>query len=218
MLTSLQQRVCGIVADLPEAETFALAGGAALNVHGIVDRATDDLDFFTPDVVDVRVLADAARSALGREGLNVVTERSSTDFVRLRAHDGENGLAIDFGISGRAFQPATTPSGRVLAGDKLLALFGRAEPRDFVDVHALAARFGLENLYPYAEDKDPGFSLGYLRDAVAVFDHRPRQAFPLTDPDDARLGPPLARRAARYGRNPKDLIPLRNRRPSRTVS
>ena len=46
MLTSLQQRVRSIVAELPEAETVALAGGGALIVHDIVDRATTDLDFF----------------------------------------------------------------------------------------------------------------------------------------------------------------------------
>ena len=41
MLTSLQERVARIVAALPEADGFALAGGAAVIIHGIVDRGTD---------------------------------------------------------------------------------------------------------------------------------------------------------------------------------
>ena len=192
MLTSLQQRVRSIVAELPEADTVALAGGGALIVHGIVDRATTDLDFFSSDAVDVRRFAEATCSALQRDGLNVVTERSSSDFVRLHVHDGNDEMSIDIGISGRAFPPVPTAQGRVLAvedlaGDKLLALFGRAEPRDFVDIHALAARFDIADLCRFAADKDPGFSLEHLRDALGVFEHHPRQAFPITDPAYERL-------------------------------
>jgi len=186
VLTALQQRVRGIVADLPEAGTVALAGGGALIVHGIVDRATTDLDFFSPDAVDVRVFAEATRNALQRDGLSVVTERSNSDFVRLHVDDGNDEMSIDIGISGRAFPPVPTAQGRLLAvedlaGDKLLALFGRAEPRDFVDIHALAAHFELADLYRFAAEKDPGFGLEHLRDALGVFDHHPRQAFPVTD-------------------------------------
>ena len=164
MLTPLQLRVCRIVADLPEAGMVALAGGGALIVHGIIDRATTDLDFFSPDVVDVRVFAEAARSAIMSEGLHVDTARSSPDFVRLEVNDGTDEMSIDVGISTRAFTPVPTSQGRVLAaedlaGDKMLALFGRAEPRDFLDVHALTARFDLSEFYELAADKDPGFSL-----------------------------------------------------------
>ena len=37
-----------VVARLPESGVFALAGGAALIVTGIVARPTNDLDFFAP--------------------------------------------------------------------------------------------------------------------------------------------------------------------------
>ena len=186
MLTPLQLRVCRIVADLPEADMVALAGGGALILHGIVDRATTDLDYFSPDVVDVRTFAEATQRALLGEGLRVDTARSSADFVRLEVTDGDDEMSIDVGISSRAFTPVTTPHGRVLAaedlaGDKLLALFGRAEPRDFLDVRALTARFDLNELYELAADKDPGFSLEHLRDAVGVFDRHPRQTFPIPD-------------------------------------
>ena len=186
MLTSLQQRVRSIIAGLPEADTVALAGGGALIVHGIVDRATTDLDFFSPTEVDVRVFAEATCSALEQEGLGVGMERSSPEFVRLLVKEGNDELTIDIGISGRAFAPVHTARGRVLApedlaGDKLLALFGRAEPRDFIDVYALTARFDVTDLYGFAADKDQGFSLEHLRDALSVFDHHPRQAFPITE-------------------------------------
>ena len=75
MLTDLQRRVRGIVARLPESGVFALAGGAALIVSGIVARPTNDLDFFAPHPQSVEPLLQAARAALGAEGLEVVTSQ-----------------------------------------------------------------------------------------------------------------------------------------------
>jgi hypothetical protein len=46
VLTPLQQRLLDIVSRLPEADGFALAGGAALILRGTVDRSTNDPDFF----------------------------------------------------------------------------------------------------------------------------------------------------------------------------
>jgi hypothetical protein len=53
-LSRLQARIARTVAELPEAEGFALAGGGALVVLGIVDRPTEDLDYFAtaPEAVD----------------------------------------------------------------------------------------------------------------------------------------------------------------------
>lgn len=48
VLTPLQQHIARIIGGLPEADGFALAGGAALIARGDVDRGTRDLDFFGP--------------------------------------------------------------------------------------------------------------------------------------------------------------------------
>ena len=53
MLSPLQDRVAHIVAELAEAEDFALAGGAALIIRGDVDRRTRDLDFFDTSALAV---------------------------------------------------------------------------------------------------------------------------------------------------------------------
>jgi hypothetical protein len=46
VLNQLQVRVAAVVRNLPEAQNFVLAGGAALIVRGDVNRLTRDLDFF----------------------------------------------------------------------------------------------------------------------------------------------------------------------------
>jgi hypothetical protein len=53
-----------------------------------------------------------------------------------------------------------------LAGRKLLALFGRAEARDFADVHDLADRFGTQALIEEAQVLDGGFDLGVLAQMI----------------------------------------------------
>lgn len=58
-----------------------------------------------------------------------------------------------------------------LAADKLLALFDRAQARDFVDVAALVERFGLGRLCELASEKDSGFSTSVLVDMLGSF-HR----------------------------------------------
>ena len=63
MLTELQHQVRRVVARLPESGVFALAGGAALIVSGIVARPTNDLDFFAPHPQSVTALLEAAQAA-----------------------------------------------------------------------------------------------------------------------------------------------------------
>ena len=192
MLTALQERICRLVGSLPGAESAALAGGGALIVLGIVDRGTTDLDFFSPAVADVRPTAHAVQSALEHEGLHVEVRRGGATFVRLEVTDGDDRTAIDFGPSRRAFPPVVSETGPVLtpadlAGDKMTALFSRAAARDFVDVYALSKRFSRAELYELARDKDSGFVLERLHDALGTFEHRYRQDFPVSDENYERL-------------------------------
>ena len=48
----------------PRHHGFALAGGAAVIIHGIVDRGADDLDLFGADVGGVARLAHSLTDAL----------------------------------------------------------------------------------------------------------------------------------------------------------
>ncbi len=53
-----------------------------------------------------------------------------------------------------------------LAADKTLALWGRAEPRDFVDVLALRDLYGGPRLLELAAEKDRGFTIPTFVDAL----------------------------------------------------
>ena len=163
MLSPLQEQVAAIIAGLAEAEGFALAGGAALIARGDVERQTRDLDFFglIPDAVDR--LLPALDRALHDAGLVVRHVQENHGFARLIVESGDDRTELDLGADARLFPaepgwPAPTLSGEELAVDKVLAVFGRAEARDFVDLAAIEERYGLDRLFELAAEKDRGFT------------------------------------------------------------
>lgn len=192
MLSALQQRVAGIIATLPEAEDFALAGGAALIVHGAIDRSTRDLDFFglVPDTVDL--LAPAAERALQEDGLLVERVLDSPGFVRFLVVGRDGRTEVDLGSDARLFPVEQGPGFQLLAPeelavDKVLAVFGRAEARDFMDLMAIEGQFGLDRLFRAAADKDRGFDLKVFAEMTDRFDRLRRDEFPLDDEEYGRL-------------------------------
>lgn len=70
-----------------------------------------------------------------------------------------------------------------LAGRKLLALFGRAEARDFADVYVLTQRFGKAALIEQAQASDAGFDLGVLAQMVRTIERFDDQEIPLAADD-----------------------------------
>jgi hypothetical protein len=64
-----------------------------------------------------------------------------------------------------------------LAVDKILAIFGRAEARDFVDLAAVIDRHGLETLFRLAAEKDLGFSIDVFSEMLQRFDRLRQDEF-----------------------------------------
>lgn len=174
MLSPLQEQVAAIIAGLEEAEGFALAGGGALIVRGDVRRQTRDLDFFglTADAVDR--LVPAVDRALRDAGFAVHRVQESPGFARLIVESGDDRTELDLGADARLFpvEPgrlAPTLTGEELAVDKVLAVFGRAEARDFVDLMALEPRYGLDRLCALAAEKDRGFTPALFAEMLGRF-------------------------------------------------
>jgi hypothetical protein len=198
VLTPLQQQVATIVSSLPEAADFALAGGAALIARGDVIRGTRDLDFFAPEPREVRELVPAVERALAEAGLDVRRVREGDAFFRLEVRSGSEMTEVDFGVDARLMPVERSPFGPTLAGeelaiDKVLAVFGRAEARDFIDLAAIADQYGLEELCRKAMVKDRGFDPQVLYDMIGRFDRLDRDEFELPDPAYARLERTVAR-------------------------
>lgn len=193
MLSDFQQRVARLFLGLPEAEHYALAGGAALVLRGIVDRDTKDLDFFAPVLGAVLPALHAFVRALEAEGLHPEVLRSGQTFARVRVDGPEGDRAlVEIGYDYRLEPTEDTVVGptltsRELAADKLLALFGRSAARDFVDVYHLAAEHGIDAMLDWAKQKDTGLDLYYLAIAMDAIERHPRDEFAVDDDTMDRL-------------------------------
>lgn len=192
-LSELQLRVARLVLALPQAESFALAGGAALIVHNVIDRVTNDLDCFGPSVVAVDELAPLAANALRHAGYHVDLVQHGPGFVRLRVTETDgHATQLDIGFDPAEHPAVASEIGAVralhdLAGDKLLALFARAFARDFVDVAGLLKHFTSAELIALAASKDRGFSTQVLANAFGVLPSLRRERFDLSDDDYQEL-------------------------------
>src|SRR5262249_52414914 len=153
-LTSLQVAAARLFFSLPESAGFAVAGAAALIARGLVQRPTRDIDLFLLDPGSSSVAAASAsfETAMTGRGWSHHRVIDQSEFVRFVISDGTDSLVVDVGRDSPADEARSdtglgpTLGPRDLAARKTLALFGRAEPRDFADVYALADRYGRDAL------------------------------------------------------------------------
>jgi hypothetical protein len=147
---------------------------ALLAAHGLLERPTRDLDFFgrPEQQAQVRQLAAGFERACRDHGLDVRTERDAEGFIRLTVEDGTESCEVDTRL-GPAFDL------RELGSNKVLAIFDRAAPRDFVDLAELTKHFALDELIELAAAKDPGLDLDVLDLAMGQIERIPRERLAL---------------------------------------
>lgn len=192
MLTPFQIEVQKVISLAIAGSDFALAGGGALISQGVIDRYTNDLDYFSTRSADVYEIAPKVISFLENHGCEIVIRQNSPTFIRLQVRQGRNELEVDFGLDTRLFPTQTgefSPilSTRELAVDKVLAIFGRAAARDFLDFEALIQFFDIESIFSLAKLKDQGFSLDLFIEATKQFDRLPRVEFHISPSEYERL-------------------------------
>lgn len=174
LLTPIQRSFITKFATLPDQAQFYLAGGTALAEYYLGHRLSFDLDFFTAE--SPLILPQSYQiEALGQQGdLEVSVVRRFTTYVEfLVIHDSES-LKVDLAQDSpfRLEPPERARTGIWVSSlpdlrvDKLLAYFGRAEPRDAVDLYFILQQAPLDLLLAQAAQKDPGFDLYWF--AVAL--------------------------------------------------
>jgi hypothetical protein len=175
-LTAFQITVAKLFFSLPQSDGFLLAGGAALAAQDLTSRPTRDLDLFTraggPSVPHAR---DAFEEAVLGKGWTVRRIRDSETFCRLLV-TGDEELLVDLAVDSPPNSPPSASAvgptfGREeLAGRKVIALFDRAEARDFADVYVLAQRYDTELLLRRAAEIDGGFDRGVFASMLGSLD------------------------------------------------
>ena len=174
LLSEIQRDFLAQFARLPDQEQFYLAGGTALAEYYLGHRLSFDLDFFTGQAPLVLPQSYQIERVMPGAGLEVAVNRRFTTYVEFTIGRGADTLKVDLAQdSPFRFAPAVETETGVrisaladLQVDKLLAYYGRAEPRDAVDLYFILQQTALDALLRQAADKDPGFDLYWF--AVAL--------------------------------------------------
>lgn len=165
-LTPFQGDVARLVSRNRSLDSY-LAGGAALHFEANSQRFSNDLDYFQDSVERVAAAFAADQELLLAQGYDVRVDLRQPGYIRavvsLDPHSTKVEWAHD---SAWRFLPAAPHAelGFVLqpidlAINKLLALVGRDEPRDFLDVmHVHDTVLPLGAMCWAAAGKDPGFT------------------------------------------------------------
>lgn len=174
LLTPIQTVCLDIFAALPDQAHFYLSGGTALAEFYLGHRLSFDLDLFTAEEPLILPVSYQVETGAARYGLQVSVIRRFVTFVELVISRGKEQVKIDLALDSpyRFEPPVPTEIGvmvnnyRDLSVDKLLTYYGRADPRDAVDLYFILQQESLDALLPLAARKDPGFDLYWF--AVAL--------------------------------------------------
>lgn len=171
ILTTLQEELLRAFAETEESDLFYLTGGTALAACYLRHRHSRDLDLFTKEEEIIGYMGDRLQNKLNTKAIETKTIRKFKSFYEILAVKGEQECPIHLALDSpfRFEEPKEKLAGvKVdtfidIATNKLLTLFGRVEPRDFVDVFFLVKeKFSLDELIAKSKQKDPGLDEYYL--------------------------------------------------------
>lgn len=174
-LTPFQQAVARLLSSQRTFDSY-LAGGAALHLEPNSIRYSNDLDYFNDSTERVASAYAADRSVLEAAGYEVAVSVERNGFVRALVQRDRESTKVEW-VHDTAWRFLPTVRSEIagfclhpidLSVNKLLALVGRDEPRDFLDtLHVHEHVLCLGALIWAGAGKDPGFTpsmlLGLLR-------------------------------------------------------
>lgn len=174
IISDIQQEVLAGFSGVLDHEHFYLTGGTALAYFYLRHRKSNDLGFFTADEEILLPFSYHLEEILKTKTTGVQRQRGFASFVELLVEKDKETTIIHLACDSayRLEQTKEFPefpglridSLKDIAANKLLALFGRATLRDFIDVYFLSkkAKFTQQGLMEKAKLKDPGFDLYWL--------------------------------------------------------
>lgn len=153
----------------PFANTFFLTGGTALSAFYLAHRDSKDLDLFSMDDFDPQQLLAVMNDLAKQTNSQVTTKVSATTYYEIYLENQSDKWIqrLDFvHEQPRHFGDiATIEKVRVdslenIGSNKITAIFGRLEPKDYIDLYCIIKFTDLkfDKLFDLAKQKDLGLS------------------------------------------------------------
>ncbi len=190
ILTPLQIALLNEFFSTSAGQSFFLTGGTALAAFYLHHRLSKDIDLFTTNDEAFALARDSMDEVAAALGCELVRRASSRWFQQFFFAQNDIRLQVDlvrdadiqFGER-RRFGQVIVDARENIGANKITAIFGRTESKDFVDLYFLLQEgLNFDELLKLAKEKDRGltefFLAGMMRQVVTVSD-LPRMLKPL---------------------------------------
>jgi len=165
LLTPFQKAFLQVFTHLPDQVQFYLTDGTALAEFYLGHRISFDLDLFTSEEALILPVSYQVEKLCPDYNMSVTVTRRFDSYVEFLFSNGDEQLKVDLALdSPFRFQPPQLADVGIMVNDfqdikvdKLLAYFGRAEPRDAIDLYFLMQQEPVQGLLELAAQKDTGF-------------------------------------------------------------
>lgn len=177
ILTSYQLYILKHFFDHPLASSFFLTGGTALSAFYFAHRESKDLDLFSLEPFHMQDISQIIESLGKSLECNVVVSKSTPSYREMYLIHKEGSWAQRIDIvheqPKRHGTVVTVDGIRVdalenIATNKILAIFGRLEGKDYIDLFTILRESSLSfrELFQLAKEKDSGLSEFYFANTV----------------------------------------------------
>ncbi|MDY6863780.1 MAG: nucleotidyl transferase AbiEii/AbiGii toxin family protein [Thermodesulfobacteriota bacterium] len=174
IITNLQRESLLSFSSIADSQYFYLTGGTALAEFYMGHRLSYDLDLFTTEKGLVVPFSRIMEQRYRDMGFSINVVRRFQTFVEFELNKETEKTVVQLAYDSpfRFEEPVDSDLGvkindyKDIIVDKTLTFFGRAEPRDAVDLFFILRHENFWQLTELASKKDPGFDLYWM--AVAL--------------------------------------------------
>lgn len=161
----------------PFSKPFFLTGGTALSAFYLAHRESEDLDFFSLQPFDTLALNTTIREIAGKTASSMTMHIRSQTYNEILLENKKDGWRQKIDI----VQEQPKHFGKItnidtirvdslinITTNKILAVFGRLEPKDYIDLFVIFTKTKLpfDKMFALAKQKDTGLSEFYFANTI----------------------------------------------------
>ncbi len=178
ILTSYQIQILEIFFRSGFGKDFFLTGGTALSAFYFAHRESKDLDFFTLKPYDYKSMQAVMQSIADKLEATIFAKVRTDNYNELYLQNQREGWEQRIDIV--ADQPihfgklvtiddVAVDAIENIASNKLLTIFGRLEPKDFIDFYIIMTKTNItfDKAFSLAKQKDAGLEEFFLANSIA---------------------------------------------------
>ena len=192
----------------PFGKSFFFTGGTALSAFYLAHRESQDLDFFSLKPFDTLALRTTMQEIADKTSSAMVMNIQSQTYNEIFLENKKEGWSQKIDIVqeqpkhfGEIKNIGNIPVDSLIdiTTNKILAVFGRLEPKDYIDLFVIFTRKDLKfsEMFELAKQKDTGLSEFYFANTIAdadKFETLPKMKIPFDKDEFIRFYKDLSRK------------------------